>query len=344
MNVNGLGADYTLNLTELGEVIAEFAQAQEPLMVWGSPGVGKSAVALQAAQRISYHMHDIRALQLDTVDTRGLPHLVDGVMKWAPPSFLPKTDSTDKHLLFFDELPSAMPDVQASLYQLIQDRKVGDYALPKGAAMIAAGNREDDRGHSHQMLSPLASRFVHVEVAVPDDGREWTTWAVGAGLAPEVIFFIDWKPDLLFAFDPRTWKGRGFPCPREWEKVSNIVGKMSLSPTTMRAAVNGAVGEEAGVEFLAWMDVWQKIPPVDLILNDPHNAPIPADVSALIATCGALYKSKKVDSSNFEAVTAYAGRTDMREEVGEFLINRCSADDPSLMLTMAWKKWEISHQ
>ena len=374
-----IGADYTISLSQMAGIIQEFAKAKETAMFWGGPGIGKSMAAYQAADTLECRMHDVRLGQLDTVDARGLPLVFNPihgaiiaiaqreerpkgwaglahaffdelcnnkrpVMEWAPPGFLPPQDSTANHLLFLDELPSAPPSVQAACYQLIQDRAIGEYRLPDGAAIIAAGNRAHDRAHHHQMLSPLASRFVHFDVEVPADGREWIRWATGAGIAPEVLFFIEYSPELLYAFEPKQWDGRAFPCPREWEKVSNIVQRMNLNATALRAAVRGAVGEGASIQFLAFLDIWQQLPSPDLILLDPHGAPVPTSADAMIALCGALYKSRKVDESNFEAVTTYAGRKDMREEIGEFLVGQCAEQNPRLLRTHAWKKWEIEHQ
>ena len=88
-----------------------------------------------------------------------------------------------------------MPMVQAALYQLVLDRKVGEYELPDGASLIACGNRESDRGVVHRMPTPLASRFVHLEIRV--DAEDWLAWGAANGIAPEVLFYIQMRPDLL---------------------------------------------------------------------------------------------------------------------------------------------------
>ena len=109
-----------------------------------------------------------------------------------------------------EELPSAVPMVQAALYQLVLERKVGEYELPERASLIACGNRETDRGVVHGMPTPLASRFVHLDIRV--DAEDWCNWGAANGMAPEVLFFITYEPDLLHQFDPQS-KERAFPCP-----------------------------------------------------------------------------------------------------------------------------------
>ena len=114
--------------------------ARRPVFVWGSPGVGKSAVVGQLAKAMNIPLRDVRALLLDPVDLRGLPFLgTDGRSKWATPEFLPQDGAG---ILFLDELNAAPAMVQASCYQLVLDRRLGEYTLPDGWAIIAAGNRD----------------------------------------------------------------------------------------------------------------------------------------------------------------------------------------------------------
>jgi MoxR-like ATPase len=57
-------------------------------------------------------LQDVRALLLDPVDIRGLPHLgPDGRSTWATPDFLP---TEGEGILFLDELNAAPGMVQAA--------------------------------------------------------------------------------------------------------------------------------------------------------------------------------------------------------------------------------------
>ena len=127
--------------------------------------------------------------------------------------------------------------VQAALYQLALERKVGEYELPEGASLIACGNREGDRGVVHRMPTPLASRFVHLEIRV--DAEDWLVWGAANGIAPEVLFFVQLEPTLLHQFDPQS-KEKAFPCPRTWHFTSNIVHRRNgLDPAVERALFRG---------------------------------------------------------------------------------------------------------
>ena len=152
INPKTVAADYTVTPAALGSILKAMIAIKRPVMVWGQPGVGKSMCAQEVAQNIGASFIDVRALLMDTVDFRGIPHLTeDGQTRWAPPDFLPKPTSKGTHLICLEELPAAMPTVQAALYQLMLDRAIGEYRLPPGAALMAAGNREGDRAVSHRM-------------------------------------------------------------------------------------------------------------------------------------------------------------------------------------------------
>ena len=142
-----ISADYTLRPSELAATLALLVEARQPVILWGAPGSAKSAVAQQVAADAGRQYVDVRALLLDPVDLRGIPWRDSADRtRWAPPAFLPPTDDPGRWLINLEELPSAVPMVQAALYQLVLDRKVGEYELPEGASLIACGNRESDRG------------------------------------------------------------------------------------------------------------------------------------------------------------------------------------------------------
>jgi MoxR-like ATPase len=121
-------------------------------------------------------LRDIRALLLDPVDLRGLPHVAEGRSKWAIPEFLP---ADGEGILFLNELNAAPAMVQAALYQLVLDRRLGEYMLPGDWVIIAGGNRDGDRAHTTRTPTPSRNRFVHLDSEV--DSEEWSERAIGAG-------------------------------------------------------------------------------------------------------------------------------------------------------------------
>ena len=329
-----ISADYTLRPSELVATLALLVEARQPVLVTGAPGCAKSALARQVAAEAVRQYLDVRALLLDPVDLHGIPWRdADGRTRWAPPAFLPPSDDPGRWLINLEELPSAVPMVQAALYQLVLDRKVGEYELPEGASLIACGNRENDRGVVHRMPTPLASRFVHLEIRV--DPEDWLAWGAANGIAPEVLFFVSMRPELLHVFDPQS-NEKAFCCPRTWEMVSNVVNRRaSLDASVERALFRGTVGEAAAVEFSAFLKVWRELPHPRAVIDDPDNAIVPDNASALIALCGSLYRM--ADDITLDAIVTYAKR--LRREVGEFLVGSCIRRDPDLQRSPAFIRW-----
>jgi len=140
---------------DITETLGALVDQKLPTFLWGAPGIGKSSVVKQVAEAKGIGFIDLRLSLMDPTDLKGIPFYENRAHQavWAPPSFLPREGSG---ILFLDELNTAAPSVQASAYQLILDRRVGEYELPEGWAIVAAGNRENDRGVVYRMPLPLA--------------------------------------------------------------------------------------------------------------------------------------------------------------------------------------------
>ena len=207
---------------DLKEALIPLIDSQIPTFIWGSPGVGKSSLVAQIALEKEMKFIDLRLSLLDPTDLRGIPFFAKEEKKavWAKPEFLPDTDSQEFGILFLDEINSAPPTIQAAAYQLILDRKIGEYTLPDGWAIVAAGNRESDRGVVFRMASPLANRFVHLDMEV--DLQVWQDWAKTTNIDPTIIAFTSYRPDALFAFNTQN-DSKAFATPRTWEYVNEIL-------------------------------------------------------------------------------------------------------------------------
>ena len=154
-----------------------YSNQNSPYLCGAPPGIGKSQVIAQAARDLGIDLIDVRAVLLDPVDLRGLPHIDENRRAcWCPPDFLPREGCG---VMLLDELNAAPPLVQAACYQLVLDRCLGEYRLPEGWSMVAAGNRETDRAVTHRMPSALANRFAHLNFDV--DAEEWIQWAQDNG-------------------------------------------------------------------------------------------------------------------------------------------------------------------
>ena len=272
-----------MNPQSVKRSLTHLCKKKVPVFLWGPPGIGKSSIVAQIAKEENISYIDLRLSLLDPTDLRGIPFFStkEETAIWAPPSFLPD-GSQEKGILFLDELNTAAPMVQASAYQLILDRKIGEYTLPEGWAIVAAGNRESDRGVVFRMAAPLANRFVHLEMDVNVD--DWRTWAVGAGIDASIIAFISHRPDALFTFAQTD--SRAFATPRTWEYVNHIISSEPEADLIM-PMVSGAIGEELAASFLGFRSVAGELPDLDTIM-DGTCKDVPSEPSALHILSAAL--------------------------------------------------------
>lgn len=308
--------------------------ARRPVFVWGSPGVGKSSVVKQLAEALKVRLQDVRALLLDPVDLRGLPFLgTDGRSKWATPEFLPQDGAG---ILFLDELNAAPAMVQASCYQLVLDRKLGEYTLPDGWAIIAAGNCDSDRGATTRMPTPLRNRFVHLELEV--DLQEWSEWAIRAAIRPEVIAFLRFRPEVLSLFDRDA---HAFPSPRSWEFVSHILDSLDSqpNPTIEHEVIAGAVGTGAGTEFSAFLQMFRQLPNIDAILLNPLQEPVPDNAAAQYAVASAL--ARCATDTNFDRVCLYLNR--LPTEFRVLCVRDATLRTPAIRCTAGYTRWAIDN-
>jgi len=317
----------------ISEALETLIKVKQPTFIWGPPGVGKSQVVKQVAEKLNFEIRDVRAVLLDPVDLRGLP-AINGNNRahWCPPEFLPQKG---KGTLFLDELNAAPPLVQAACYQLVLDRKLGEYMLPDGWAVIAAGNRETDKAVTHRMPSALANRFVHIEFEVHLD--DWVVWALDASVITEVIAFLQWRPALLYAFDP-TRNDKAFPTPRAWEFVSNILKEVPGKDIEYEL-IKGTVGEGAATELLGFLKIFRSLPNPDAVLMNPDQADVPTDPATLYAICGAL--APKASEQSMDRLVKYANR--LPAEFSVLLVRDSIRNDKQVVNTRAYIEWASAH-
>jgi len=256
-------------------------------MLWGPPGVGKSQIIAGIAVRHRVPLLDIRLAQMEPTDLRGIPFRDGKHVVWSVPAQLPDVDRHgEQGILFLDEITSAVPTVTAAAYQLILDRRLGEYAVPPGWAIFAAGNRQGDRGVTYQMPAPLANRFTHYELEADLD--DWIQWAHRRGIDERLIAFLRFRPDLLFDFDPARYMV-AFPSPRSWEYADRALSKFRDAPQLLGEALKACVGPAAGLACRAFLDHLDQLPDVAAIANGREHA-VPRAVEMQYAVAAALVR------------------------------------------------------
>lgn len=284
-----------MNITEATIALTAYMNADIPAFLWGAPGVGKSDAVRAVAKSKNLPLVDFRAVLRDPVDLRGLPSISDGVARWLPPSDLPCAERDGPEgILFMDELNAAAPSVQAACFGLVLDRKIGEYHLPPGWRIIAAGNRQSDKAAAQRMPSALANRFAHIDVEPDIDA--FCKWAYANEISPMVIAFLRFRPSELHNMS----SDRAFPTPRAWSQVSKIA---DVSTDLMQPLVSGLVGEGSGSEFTAFVRVFKDLPSIDYVLANPEKCEIPKDTSARYAISIALAARVKTNEELARAIT-----------------------------------------
>ena len=320
--------------SRIEEVVKSVIQTHWPVFLWGPPGVGKSSIVRSIAKQKKLELLDVRASLLDPTDLRGIPTVEKGKAKWCPPSFLP-SDPKSKGLLFFDELNAAPPLVQASLYQLTLDRCVGEYKLPDGWSILAAGNRAEDRSVTFRMPAALINRFVHLDYEV--DFEDWRDWAVVNKMHPLVVGFLSTRRELLVNMDKPD---KPFPTPRSWEIVSDILSSQD-SFKDCQDIILGVVGEGAMMEFIGYCESAISEEIIEKIIADPSAANLPkklGDQYALIS-----YLSFNLDKTDVQK-GAEVLLSRFAPELGVLLLRNCLKLHPKFAMKKGVQEFISKHK
>ena len=281
------------------EALTLAVAADLPVLLWGEPGIGKTAALTQLAESLDLPLTTVIASVHEPSDFSGLPVLgddpaVQGV-PMAPPQWAVRLVRAGRGLLFLDELSTAPPAVQAALLRVVLERRVGSLRLPDGIRIVAAANPASSAAGGWELSPPLANRFVHLQwshdhdVVVRGLGGTWPRAALprldGARL-PEAVRFaraavcglLSARPALVHRLPTReAGRGGAWPSPRSWEMTVRLVAfacAADVSREVLSMLVRGTVGDGPGLELLAALDRME-LPDPEALLADPTGAVLP---------------------------------------------------------------------
>lgn len=313
-----------------------------PTMVHGPAGVGKSSLPKQIAQKRraakpkeGWKLIDFRATLRDPVDMRGLPWIdsKSGETRWLPPGELPQAKRDgERGILLLDELPQATDAMQKACFSLVLDRYIGEYYLPPGWVIIAAGNRLQDRSGANRMNKALANRFAHYEVAA--EVEPWCAWAADVKLSAMVVAFIRFRPALIHSM-PDTDEN-AFPTPRAWEAVAKHADETDEG--LRRLLIGGLVGEDAADQFEAFARTYGQLPPLPDILAGKRGTRVPRPEEMALKYAVATALARHVDKKTFANALDYMGRLDSPEYTVLFMQD-ATRIKPELKATSTFAKW-----
>jgi hypothetical protein len=276
------------------EALGVAVAARVPVLLWGAPGTGKTSVIRAMAAAMGWPCETVIASIREPSDFAGLPVVVGEGVRFAPPAWARRLAAAGRGLLFLDELSTAPPAVQAALLRVVLERVVGDLELPDEVAVVAAANPPEQAADGWDLSAPLANRLCHLAWdidprtvadglaggwAAPEVPQLPADWAAELGLALALVAaFLHARPALACAPPADAdAAGRGWPSPRTWEMAARLWAASGAARSTEEARsalVRGAVGEGAGVEFLAWL-AEMDLPDPEVVLADPDAFRLP---------------------------------------------------------------------
>lgn len=280
----------TITPAKISQCCKLLADAGLTGMFWGRPGIGKSKCVQQFCEKDGRTLTDVRVSTLDTPDLRGMTYIDAKNRKtiWLTPEFFP---THDESCIFLDELNRGRPDIQNASLQLILDRRLGNYVVPKGTVILAAGNFAEDGHAVFKMDDAMSDRIVHYNVEVSLDS--FMEWAVPNRIHPSVLAFLKTKPEYLEKgpnLGEVDMNQVVYPTPRSWERVSTVLKTYPQRDEIQRATIAGIIGKAAQSAFLAIVDELDKLPAIEELLSmKPEDACKHPGLQTTSALFGLLY-------------------------------------------------------
>lgn len=332
----------TLTPERLSEELMTCLQTNEPAMVWGKPGIGKSAIVAQTAKRWlgdewnDNSFIDFRANLHDPVDLVGVPSVDNGITRWNSPAFLPRRG---RGVFNIEELPNSHRAMQSALYPLIyHPRRIGDYRFPDEWRILLTGNRIEDRGGTFEMPTPLKSRMLHFELDY--SVADWTKYAFANNIHQTVVAYVNWREEHLCDIDHAQWAS---PTPRTWEKLSSICHHLDTTGTEISIEiVQACIGPGVAHDYIAFIREAYELPTVEDMKKD-SNCLVP--LLNNLGMCNALI-SKIVHAMNEEKdIAALMPAVEMfQPELQVIWARGLDAKNKDFIFTEAYEKWMLRNQ
>ena len=345
-----------LKPTKARQIMLSVLQGNNVPFLLGGTGVGKSAVVKQLASDLAgdckvaldeinpkkdeYGFIDFRLSLYESVDLGGLPFIDDNNTQQR--AFLGNLPVGGNGLLFFDEYAQAHPSVQAIVGQLIYERRLGEYLLPKGWKIVCAGNRASDRAGSNKLPSHVIGRCSMINFE--HDFDDWSNWAMKNDVHSLVMGFLNFQPNALNVFDAKIAEPQ--PSPRSWTRLSDTL-KTNPSKDMYQNIAQCDVGETTAIEFANFVSLVDDVPNLTGILKG-KDVEVIDDHGLCYATCIALLDrivnaSKKEVYSFFENALAYVKQFNT-PEFAIFFVRQAVTKREELKETSVFAEFKVENK
>jgi MoxR-like ATPase len=320
------------------DALAVALQIGQPVLLWGGPGEGKSALVESVAEQLGRPCEVVVGSVREASDFAGLPMRVDDSVTFAPPRWATRCLQAPHTVVFLDELTTASPSVQAAMLRVVLEREVGDLRLPSTVSFVAAANPPELSAGGDDLSAPLANRFCHLEwesdVAAWSVGmlRGWVPRAAPIVPAARSAFEDRWRATVVAFVTARpavlrqvpsdiVGQGKAWASPRTWDRAHRVAAAADAagaSPEALRLLIAGLVGQGPAIELLRFADAMD-LPLPDALLADPGLLPTDARVDLLLAALAGVATAVAGDPTperwsaawDVLAVACDAGRADV---------------------------------
>ena len=316
------------------------------LMIYGTFGVGKSAVVRETSKEIAlkdnrefcewnkmtdierenvfqnpekyFCMIDIRLSEFDSSDIKGLPDYHDNesiiwkVSRWAKFLELPNSNG----VLFFDEINLAPPLVISSTYKIIYDRVINESKINDNWLILGCGNKDEDRAFTHELASPVRDRGGEVELICPS-ADSWTNWALENEIDSRIIGFVNFKPSVLHSVNFED--NQKFTTERGWARVNSLINGVE-NYDDLDLVCSSAISEGIAREFSAFCKIKEQIN-LEEIIKTPSKLESVKEIDMkyfIVTALSERYKAKKIDFKNIMAISEELDRQKSAEFVALF--------------------------
>lgn len=309
-----------------------------PVLIKGKPGIGKSDIVRQSAEKEKARLIISHPVVSDPTDYKGLPFPgKNGTADFLPFGELQEIITAQKKTVYFlDDLGQAPPSVQAACMQLLLARRINGHQVSDQVTFLAATNRREDKAAVGGLLEPVKSRFASI-VELEVDTDDWVKWAFDHQMPTELIAFIRFRPELLDSFEPSR-EIVNSPSPR----TISFIGKQQAAglPEAFEfEAFAGAAGEAFATEYRAFLKMYRELPSMDEIILNPTAAPVPNDPGAKYAVCTAL--SRKMSDQNITSICEYLKRLPVEHSVA--CMKDAVSRNRTISHTSAFIKWSTDN-
>ena len=290
---------------QLFPIIRATLEAGISVLLLGPPGVGKSSLAVELARVMKRKLIDIRLAQKDPAELGGVyfPDRETQTLELFPPSWV-KRACSEPCLVFLDEFNAAVTKLhQAAAYQIVLERRIGDFQFHPDTIVLAAGNREEDNAIVTPLSSALCNRFAHFEMR--PDTEAWLEWAASNGIDENIMAFVrTYGDEVLFDVSEDA---RSFPTPRSWAMASRVMAK--AHPRDRKRAIAACIGLPMADRFCKYMEIYGKVDAAGIIegrekIDFVKNAEPSFVYAAIFAVAGYL-ATARVPEKHLENIVGF---------------------------------------